>query len=243
MEPTGFSESEASRLLRRAAQLQANDDTAVKVNRADLSFEDIEAAAREAGIDPKYLHQALAEPVEQKKRGLFGGLFYEREKTFPIALNNDDIADVAFQMKQVGKFVPMPTAVPSSMVGQVTKGFAYLNIDLSTRRGTTHLKTRHTPFLSYFAGLHTPLILAPILLITGLAEKNTTIAAIGVAVLALGVGLFAWFSELGKQKAAEITAALFRALEDVAAKKASEVPQHAVQASEEDEHLRLGEGT
>jgi|GEM_PF-764082 len=98
-----YSEKEIAALLKRTAQLQAEEVEAADENRSGLSLSELESIAGEAGLDPQFLHRAALElehaagkPLGKNKTKTHVRV----DRVLPSTLTDDEWEEVVFALKR-----------------------------------------------------------------------------------------------------------------------------------------------
>lgn len=184
-----FSEEEAAEILRRASQLQ--DAAGLVKSPNGVTMADLQRIAQEAGIDPRFVTQAASKPVVVKRPRPFG-LGNEYEFVINRELSHEEILSVLEEFTVEGKVQTMQST-RRTLKAQIYHGIMSGYLEVTAREGRTTILFRTTALIPYFAGAHTPVLLAfilgPILSAT-LRGANGPILGIAVG---FGMLLLAWF--------------------------------------------------
>lgn len=193
-----FSETEVSRLLQRAAEIQEKDSTTSYT--PGVTFEELQRIATECGISLDALEKAMIQP-EQETKLSFLNLVETHERVFEGEIDFDNLDEV---MESLGENVRFQTVQQfgRSIKAQVSSGTVFGRLELSARNGRTKLRFRQIPFIAYFAGLHAPLIASFVVGMNFLARGYLVpgLASL-VGLLAFGLLLFTYLAKVGKKKA------------------------------------------
>lgn len=196
-----YSESEVSKLLQRAAEIQEKETTAGYT--PGVTLDELQRIAQECGISLAALDQALIQP-ESESKSSFLNLVETQERVFEGELDFTSLDDV---IEALGDNVKIQTVQQfgRSIKAQVSSGTVFGRLELSAKNGRTKLKFRQIPFIAYFAGLHAPLILSFVLGMNFLARGHIVpgLAAL-FGLLAFGLLLFSFLAKQGKIKAREL---------------------------------------
>lgn len=187
-----YSEKEAAELLQRAARLQ--ESVAERDYTPGVSFEELQRIAHEAGIDPKYLDQAVQVQSSEPKQAFFG-MVEEYDKVIEGELDPDDF-DAILEVFGVGMKRQQMRQVGRSLIGQTTAGLSMVHLEVSSRNGRTRIRGKSTPFIAYFATLHWMGILG-IILGASTGESSGAVAGMAVGLTLLIAGLLSFYL-LGK---------------------------------------------
>ncbi len=213
MNPRIFSEKEASEILQRAAKLQ--ETSADGSYTPGVTIDELARIATEAGIDRKYLEAALTAPTSASVKTSLLNLIEEHELVIDGELDAEGLAELVDELRQVSK-VRMVSAVGNSCQGVVSKGTAYGEFQVSSRRGRTRIRLKQTPFVAYFMGLHVPLILSLALGANFAAHGLVWPALFGALGLFIaGCGAFYYLAKRGKEQARQLFATIGERLREV----------------------------
>lgn len=98
-----YSEKEIAALLERTAQLQAEEAESADKSREGLNLSELESIARDAGLDPQFLHRAAIElehaggkPLGKNKTKTHVRV----DRILPSDLTNDEWEEVVFALKR-----------------------------------------------------------------------------------------------------------------------------------------------
>lgn len=98
-----YSEKEIAALLQRTAQLQAENAEGQDGAREGLSLTELEAVARDAGLDPQFLHQAALELSHSGGRTLGKNrtrTHVRVDRVLPAELSEEEWEDVIFALRR-----------------------------------------------------------------------------------------------------------------------------------------------
>lgn len=98
-----YSEKEIAALLQRTAQLQAAEAENQDAAREGLSLSELESVAREAGLDPQFLHQAALEMSHSGGRTLGKNrtnTHVRVDRVLPAELSEEEWEDVIFALRR-----------------------------------------------------------------------------------------------------------------------------------------------
>jgi hypothetical protein len=98
-----YTEKEIAALLQRTAQLQAQEAESQEGNREGLSLQELEAVARDAGLDPQFLHQAALEMAHSGGRTLGKNrtkTHIRVDRVLPAELSEQEWEEVIFALRR-----------------------------------------------------------------------------------------------------------------------------------------------
>lgn len=196
-----FSEQEVTEIIRRAVELTEAGDA--RSYTPGVTRQELEKIGSEVGVSPDALARAILE-VQQRtgKRGPLH-LTEEFERVVSGELNPDQFDLIVEGIKPLSNAgQPGMTQIGRTLTMSAWTGVGQAKVDLTSRSGRTRVKVRSS---ALFQGLMTlyPAAIGSVIAIGMLSERGMGLlgAAIGVAVLALGGGLFGWLTKLGHRKA------------------------------------------
>ncbi len=236
-----FSEKDAAEILQRAAKLQEHEEA--KGYTPGITLDELARIATEAGIDPKYLGQALSSPVPIEGSPRLLGMGLEVDRVYEGELDPDDF-DAVIECLGVGK-KQMVRQVGRSVTGQVQAGLAMATMEITARNGRTRLRVKSSPFVAYFATLHWMGILGIVLGASTGARLGPVMGAL-VGLLMLSVGLVSfWFAgQAGRKSTDQLVSKLDQAIRGaIADRHGIAATQASAIAEEEAAQLRLGAGS
>ncbi len=224
-----YSEDEAARLLKKAAKLQ--DATASSIA-GGVTRDELIRIAQEAGIDPKFLELAEAQP-ESSQNQLFMGFGEEFVYELPAEISPEAERQFFDELSTKVK-ISQTTIVGSTKRMQIARGLLFGTFEITSRHNKTTVRFRQSPFMAYFAGLHGPLILGCILTLVLGATGNLLGAMAGLCTILLGFGLFWFMAQGGRKKAEDKWREVVEILDSCAAKDREErsIRAHQNEASE-----------
>ncbi len=200
-----YSEKEASEILQKAVALQEAAGEAGESYTPGITAEELRKIAEEAGLDPKYLELALKSTKESEPpKKWFMNLVQEHERVIEGEIPPDSF-DVILEglsrntqkhgLRQVGRAVE----------GQVSKGWGFGTLKLSSRRGRTRLSLRSNPFLPIMLSLY-PCFMAGLIAAGVLAEQKMGLVGLGtfVGCMLLGYAGFRYGLQQGHQTFAKL---------------------------------------
>jgi hypothetical protein len=195
-----YSEAEAVEIVQRAARLQESSADG-GTYRPGVSVEELRRIAEDAGIDVRYLERALEGEGEEKTSRSLLNLVEETEFVLSGEIPAEDFDEVMEAFRRHGK-VQVAQQIGRGMTGVLQRGSLFANFELFSKNGRTRLKLKATPFMAYFLGLHTPLILSLVLGVNLMARGLVVpglLAMLGL--LAVGGLVFWTIADAGKRKA------------------------------------------
>jgi hypothetical protein len=230
MPKSRYTEKEAANILKRAAKLQ-DESLAPAGDPEGIEVHQLEQIAKEAGIELKYLHAALEAPRESSSKVAFGfGEKYER--IFDGELSQSEIEEALSEVGSQVTIRPVPH-IGKGLRFHIVKGFVFATAEITSQKGVTKLKVRHIPFISYFAGLHGPAILAIVLGANFWARSEWIWGTVAFGLSAiLGIALFTVFSNLGKAQARPIVDALAEPLAEAIGRHKARDPNQSLPEAE-----------
>lgn len=215
-------ESEAARLIEKAARLQEASREGSDAYSPGISVSELERIASEAGIDPKFLQMAMSQPMEPTVQRRSLSLVEERETVINGELDEDGWEEVGELLRQNFRFTtPISSGRTRTYIlngGWLTNGA----VEIVSRKGRTRLKVRSNAFLAYFVGVHGPLIGGFAILLPMLISFQKPLGLVLLVMSALALASALLFRMiLGRTRAAAND--LFMRLSDLVATQAKNV--------------------
>jgi len=210
-----FPEGEAGRILERAARLQSTAEEATDRATLGVSMTDLQRIADEVGILPRYLDQAVAAPTEPRVTRSWLNLVEEREAIVFGELTDEGWEEVDDAVRSGGRFFTNPTSSRSRTYNFGGGLLANGRLEVVSRKGRTSAQLRSSAFFAYFAGLHSPLILAVSVGIPLIASgwMTPTTGGLFIAGMVLvGLGLFKGILKRTRSKADRLFAQVVDAI-------------------------------
>jgi hypothetical protein len=151
-----FSEQETSEVLQKAAKLQeAASDAAYTPG---ITRSELDRIASEAGIDTKFVEQALGEIQTTKPKRSWLNLSEEFERVVDGEVDPDDFDQILLDLKPVGHRHGLQQVGRTVSMQTYYKG-AVCQVEMTSRKGRTRIKVKSVPLMAYFFSLHPALIL------------------------------------------------------------------------------------
>ncbi len=213
-----FSEEEATNVLKQAALLHERANSGASDYVPGITAAELERMAREMGIQPEFLRQAIEESTKSApapRRGWKTGK--EFDHVFDGCLSPDRY-DVISSTVSVGFNSNNNTGlrqIGRSVHGSVMAGPSILKLEVTNRGGRTRLKASSSPLLGYILGGELALFGSIISLVSVADSGNVPRAVAGLVVsLAGGFGLFKFFQNWGNRAAEATVEKLCTAIEE-----------------------------
>ncbi|MBX3118221.1 MAG: hypothetical protein KF784_04090 [Fimbriimonadaceae bacterium] len=208
-----FSESEVTKIVQRAVEMQEAGDSAGYS--PGVTKDELLKVAKEIGVSPIYLEQAISEAQRKsetsEKRWRFGTDIDWVVKG-EIDPQNFDI--VASKLPKPGAN-PLPTQVGKTLSAKVSSVTSVTNISVSSRNGRTRIKVSSVPSLAAvyaFTTAFTTGVFGSIMVAQG------QLAGVGVGILAAGaaacIGWLAGGLKANRREAHRIASDLESAVKD-----------------------------
>lgn len=206
-----FSESEATNIIRRAAELQ--EANVSETYTPGVSEEDLQRIAKEVGISPEYLQKAMLGQVATPSGTIgFMGFGYTVERVVEGELKAEDF-DVVAETFPTSTSRAGLTQIGRSIQGSVMAAGQMVQVTVTARSGRTRIKLRATPVLQLVFGIEA-FVFGLIAAIAGGTSASPIPIAIGAALATLGVWLLFFAHQSSHKKIEDLANKL---AEDIAA--------------------------
>lgn len=138
-----FDRDEISRILKRAVELEHNDNTSDN-EREGLTLEELQQVSREVGIDPKYVKLAIGEmkePVQSPVANLLGGPFkYNITQMAEGVLTDEEWEEVVSEIRRIHGGIGNTSKLGKTFEWEQRKQeVGYIQIALSPKKETTKI--------------------------------------------------------------------------------------------------------
>ncbi len=235
-----FNEKQVGALLRRAAELQAGTPS----DEAGLTLDEVQTAAAEAGIDPRFVAQAAAElrvrPVTTPQEGFaFWGapVHLSEERVLAHPLDEDEWGAVVREAQRIyGQVGELRSVGTTRTWSYGNKSTTVMGLSVTTRRGQT-IVSAHRNLTQEIAGTFagggpTPIVFSMLLAFEGLAflPVGLRVAVAMTLVLAIYLALRGIVYTVGRVQRRKM-AGLLDAVEQVAGETEALSEAHAEAAS------------
>lgn len=236
-----FSEKEASEIVQRAARLHEAAFESSNPYTPGVTREELIRVAKEIGLDPKFIEQAIVEGAgPESKKGILH-LTEEFEQVVQGELSPERFDVVLDELKVMNRH----QGVGATQVGRTLQathwtGLSQAQVQITSRNGRTRVNVKSNALFAWLFALHPAFILSVIALAStgekGLIWWGVAITA-GLAVA--GWGGFRALLKKGHQRAGELAERLSRTIALDNVQQAHRTAQTALDA--EELRLRLGE--
>lgn len=210
-----FSEKEAGELLQRAVKLQESGQSGGGYT-PGVTLDELEKIANEAGVDPKYLHEALRNANSESERKGWHSLSDEYERVIDGELPPEhfDVVLEHVRNRNFGRGAGVNQVGRTMSVDTFTGGTS-ARVTITSRNGRTRVNVRSTALGAYFLSLHPTLILGFVLggNLCGHGYVWQGLAS-GFGLVGAGFALFTHLVKRGKLKARELADKIATSVED-----------------------------
>lgn len=196
-----FSEQEVVEIIKRATELSAEEVHDAYV--PGVTLEELERIAKEVGISPQTLRNAIAERgTEPKQKDRFG-FNEEFVRVVDGELDPDDF-DLAIEgMRPIhGKHGAGTTQIGRSLRSSLWTGISQAHLNIQSRSGRTRIEIKSNPWMQALYTLH-PAFMAALITTGAMGERGMGWlgAAIGAGLMVIGTVAFNWLRKAGHRRA------------------------------------------
>lgn len=237
-----FSEKEATEIVQRAARLHEAAFESSTPYTPGITRDELIRVAREIGVDPKFVEQAIVEgSAPESKKGVLH-LTEEFEQVVQGELDPERFDLVLDELKVMNRH----QGVGATQVGRTLQathwtGLSQAQVQITSRSGRTRVNVKSNALFAWLFALHPAFILSVIALAsTGEHGMIATGLAITAGLAAAGWTGFRALLKKGHQRAGELAERLSRTIAEDNAAQSKRDRQKAAEA--EALRLRLGEG-
>lgn len=180
-----FSEQEAAQIVQRAVHLQESESDG-RGYVPGITYDELRRIAEEAGIDSRFLDQAVREgnaPVSQR------GLLHFTE-TFERVIEGElapENFDVVMEHLHTGGRNSHVTQIGRMLKGSTYTGWGMASIAVASRNGRTRLSVKSNALMAFFTSLY-PTIIGSVIAASAMGERGLVAQGLGVAVGLLTAG-------------------------------------------------------
>lgn len=180
-----FSEQEAAQIVQRAVHLQESASEG-RGYVPGITYDELRRIAEEAGIDSRFLDQAMREgnaPVSQRGLLHFTETF---ERVIEGELAPEDF-DVVMEHLHTGGRNSQVTQIGRMLKGNTYTGWGMASIAVASRNGRTRLSVKSNALMAFFVSLY-PTIIGSVIAAGAMGERGLVVQGLGVAAGLLTVG-------------------------------------------------------
>lgn len=210
-----FSEKEAGELLQRAVKLQESGQSGAGYT-PGVTLDELEKIAKEAGVDPKYLHEAmLCANTDSDKKGWHSLTDeYERVIDGELPPEHFDVVLEHVKNRNLGRGAGVNQVGRTMSVDTFTGG-STARVTITSRNGRTRINVRSTAIGAYFLSLH-PTLVVGVVLGANLCSHGYVWQGLtaGFGLVGAGFALFTHLMKRGKLKARELADKIASSVED-----------------------------
>jgi len=178
-----FSEQEVAALMKRAVELQEANLHAQKDYRPGVTRDELVRAAREIGVDPSFLEQALREKL-QGKASTGSPLLQEEQRVVEGEIDPNDFDLVLKAIRPMSSRRHPVTQVGRTLLARSFSGSGIARVEVTSRGGRTRINVKPFPVFEVIASFYPAFIVS---MITG---SNLSQGSPGIATAVAG-GVFA----------------------------------------------------
>lgn len=198
-----FSEQQVAEIIQRAAQIQMQQPLAYTPG---ITREELLRIAKELGVSPEALQQAVHEHINQPNSQPPGfNPTFERVVEGELDPSDFDIITDEISVRS-RRGQEMIRQVGRSLTSSVTSGIGSANLEVNARGGRTKISVKSQPVITGLVSLY------PAAVIAGIVGPNIAQSAAGtpaglaaaIAILAAGTGLFFGLHKHNVRKAREL---------------------------------------
>ncbi len=195
-----FSEQEVAEIMRRAVALQESAKEEGSAYRPGVTQGELERAAREMGVDPLILEQAIREKLSGKPSKPFG-ILPEEQRVVEGELDPNDFDIILSEIRTRRRGRNPITQVGRSLQGQAFTGSGLANLEVTSRNGRTRINLKPFPVMELL-GTFYPAFVVTAIAGSALADKGMAGAAVAVAAGAFGAAFLAGRMWMAKSRVA-----------------------------------------
>lgn len=183
-----FSESEVSKIIQRAVELQESGDDATTYT-PGVTHDELTKMAEELGVDPQYLERAIREQAEGTRPEPKKGTVEERVVEGEIAPEDFDLL---LQSMRTMSMRSNPTVqIGRTLQTNAFAGGGLHRVEITSRNGRTRVRAKNFPFLQFMATLY-PALIASAVIAPQLAVAGHPAGGVGLAVGTIGAAWIAF---------------------------------------------------
>ncbi len=190
-----FSEEEVAEIMRRAVALQEQTKHGATEYKPGVTQAELQRAAKEMGVDPSFLEQAIQEqllgaPTKQR------GFMPEQHRVVEGELDPEDFDIILSQVRTTASRRHPVTQVGRTLRGRAFTGSGLAELEVTSRNGRTKIGVKPT-FILEALGMFYPAFIATMVVNANLAGGGAPITALAVTTGAFGLaalGFRAWIS-------------------------------------------------
>ncbi|HTQ11496.1 MAG TPA: hypothetical protein VMI31_15635 [Fimbriimonadaceae bacterium] len=224
-----FSEQEVTALVKRAVELQEN--AGKESYTPGVTPEELSRIAGELGIEPRFLQQAIDEATSTKPAPPGFHLTEEFERVVDTELSPEDYDVLLRHLRPVGNHRGF-TQVGRTLSGQTWTGCSMANVEITSKKGRTRVRTKSNGWFAWLVSLH-PATIASFVLLASLGSEGQIWMALGLTLLIMSVAFLAFreLVKIGHRATERLTNTLAGAVAETAPDHT--LPATATSASEE----------
>ncbi|MCW5942911.1 MAG: hypothetical protein KIS66_11810 [Fimbriimonadaceae bacterium] len=180
-----FSEQEAAQIVQRAVHLQESASEG-RGYVPGITYDELRRIAEEAGIDSRFLDQAVREgnaPVSHRGLLHFTETF---ERVIEGELAPEDF-DVVMEHLHTGGRNSQVMQIGRMLKGNTYTGWGMASIAVASRNGRTRLSVKSNAFVAFFVSLY-PAIIGSVIAASAMGERGLVAQGLGVAACLLATG-------------------------------------------------------
>jgi hypothetical protein len=194
-----FSEEEVAEIMRRAVTLQEQTKHGAAEYRPGVTQAELQRAAKEMGVDPAFLEQAIREKLEgvpTKQRGILP----EEQRVVEGELDPEDFDIILSQVKNISGRRPI-TQVGRTLRGRAFTGSGLAELEVTSRNGRTKISVKPT-FILEALGMFYPAFIVTLITNANLAGGGSPLTALAATTGAFGLAALGFRAWLSKSRAA-----------------------------------------
>ncbi len=195
-----FSEQEVAEIMRRAVTLQETAKEGGAEYRPGVTKAELQRAAKEMGVDPAFLEQAILEKLDGVPAKHHGYL-PEEQRVVEGELDPADFDIILDQIKTRARSRNPITQVGRSLRGQTFTGSGLANLEITSRNGRTRINLKPFPVFEIL-GTFYPAFLVSMIAGGSLAQHGMGGIATAVAGGAFGLAILGFRQWISKSREA-----------------------------------------
>lgn len=195
-----FSEQEVTSLMKRAVELQEANKHPQKEYRPGVTRDELVRAAREIGVDPSFLEQAIREKL-QGKTATGSPLFQEEQRVVDGEIDPNDFDLVLQALSPVSSRRHPVAQVGRTLSARAMTGSGMAKVEVTSRGGRTRINVKPFPALEII-GTFYPAFIVSMIAAAPLAESGQPLLGAGVAAAAFAAAALVCRSWLGRSRSA-----------------------------------------
>jgi hypothetical protein len=142
-----FSEQEVGEIVQRAAELQERSGQWALSYSPGVTREQLERVAREVGVEPAFLQQAIEERGRERRASVF---LPAQERVVEGELDPNDFDLILEQVRSVRTRHHPPTQVGRMLQARVWTGSGLANLEVISRNQRTRVRVKARPIVEFF---------------------------------------------------------------------------------------------